>query len=337
MTGDNNGNKEVATSPNVSPSGRQLPIIHNDMEEDIVDKIGNSLDGGYGGLRQKVESALRPTSNLNISLPLSQKVDAITQKEIEPTIQEEKPSNDNRRVYNGYDDIIAENEETPEQKKKREKRERLGKIFAAVGDGVAALSDLFFATKGTPSSYNPDTSVYKKVQTREDYLRKEKFDNDMNLLNSKIRLKELNERLRRQDAQDRYNQNRLDFYNKQEERRQRELDYKQFKAENDAAFKDSTIELKREYNQIQRDLADGRITLMQANARLADARTRHENVKANKENQGTTTTYEYETDAMGNKKVKSKTVAPANSKGRNSNTPPSRTTNTGNTPPSRRK
>lgn len=315
IEGQSNNTSTQQPATKVSPSGRQLPVMTEGNEEDIVDKIGNSLEGGYAGTQKRVEASLRPTSKMTLdSIPFTQKQNnlesQVAEKTNQPPVEQEDESRKNRR-FRSYSDVLNPEEETPEQKKKREKRERMGKIFAAIGDGVSALSNLWFATKGAPSSYNPDNSILKRTQAREDYLRKERFSNDMNLLNSKIRLEELSERLKRQEAQDKYNQDRLDFYNKQEERRQKELDYKQFKAENDASFKDATIELKREYNEIQRDLADGRITLMQAQARLADARARHEGVKTNKENQGTTKEYEYETDAMGNKKVKSVTTRPA--------------------------
>lgn len=343
---NNNGTQQTSAPEEkpvtkVSPSGRQLPVMPEGNEEDIVDKIGNSLEGGYAGTQKRVEASLRPTSKMTLdSIPFTQKqnnlVSQVSEKINQPPVEQEDGSKKNRR-FRSYSDVLNPEEETPEQKKKREKRERMGKIFAAVGDGVSALSNLWFATKGAPSSYNPDNSILKRTQAREDYLRKENFANDMSLLNSKIRLKELSERLKRQEAQDKYNQDRLNFYNKQEERRQKELDYKQFKAETDADYKNGSLEVRRELAQIQRDLADGRITLMQAQARYNDAKTRLENAKAG----GTTTTYDYTTDAMGNKVKTGQKVTYGNGGGNknSSNTPPSRSNSNSNsnTPPSRRK
>lgn len=49
------------------------------------------------------------------------------------------------------------NLETPEEKKKREKRERARRVIAAIGDGISALSNLYFTTKGAPNMYAKNT------------------------------------------------------------------------------------------------------------------------------------------------------------------------------------
>lgn len=67
--------------------------------------------------------------------------------------------------------------ETPEEKKKREKRERRSKLFSAIGDGISALSNLYFTTKGAPSMYDPSLSLSKRNQERIDRLRKEREEN----------------------------------------------------------------------------------------------------------------------------------------------------------------
>lgn len=53
--------------------------------------------------------------------------------------------------------------ETDEEKKKRERREKSKKIIAAIGDGLSALSNLYFTTQYAPSSYNPENSLTKST------------------------------------------------------------------------------------------------------------------------------------------------------------------------------
>lgn len=65
-------------------------------------------------------------------------------------------------------------EEELEKERKKEKRE---KIFAAIGDGIAALSNLFFTTKGAPNAYDPKNSLSAKAQERWDKLKKERDEN----------------------------------------------------------------------------------------------------------------------------------------------------------------
>lgn len=70
---------------------------------------------------------------------------------------------DVRKEIERQDKIMADNRsETPEEKEKREKRERRNKMFAALGDGISALSNLFFTTKGAPNMYNPNNSMTER-------------------------------------------------------------------------------------------------------------------------------------------------------------------------------
>ena len=65
----------------------------------------------------------------------------------------------------GYDQQIAALQEaanktkpeTEEERKKRERREKSKKIIAAVGDGLMALSNLYFTTRGAPNMYDHKT------------------------------------------------------------------------------------------------------------------------------------------------------------------------------------
>lgn len=59
--------------------------------------------------------------------------------------------------------IDANAPETEEERKKREKRERSRKIVSAISDGIRAISNLVFTTKGAPSSYDGSSSLYKSV------------------------------------------------------------------------------------------------------------------------------------------------------------------------------
>lgn len=69
-----------------------------------------------------------------------------------------------KRMTDIVEQNIASNApETEEERRKREKRERSRKIISAVSDGVRAISNLVFTTKGAPSSYDGSTSMYKSV------------------------------------------------------------------------------------------------------------------------------------------------------------------------------
>lgn len=66
---------------------------------------------------------------------------------------------------------------TDEELEKERKKEKREKIFAAIGDGIAALSNLFFTTQGAPNAYDPKNSLSAKAQERWDKLKKERDEN----------------------------------------------------------------------------------------------------------------------------------------------------------------
>ena len=68
--------------------------------------------------------------------------------------------------------------ETEEERKKRERKEKSKKIIAAVGDGLMALSNLYFTTKGAPNMYNHQTmSQQTPLQKRLEEAKKEREAN----------------------------------------------------------------------------------------------------------------------------------------------------------------
>lgn len=55
--------------------------------------------------------------------------------------------------------------------KKREKREKSARIISAVGDGLAALSNLFFTTQYAPNMYNAENSMSASTKAAQDKLK----------------------------------------------------------------------------------------------------------------------------------------------------------------------
>ena len=80
-------------------------------------------------------------------------------------------------------DMMAKHpDESDEDRAKRERRERSRRIVSAVGDGLMALSNLYFTTKGAPNMYDSDKqSLLKPLNARIDADRKERMaDRDKN-------------------------------------------------------------------------------------------------------------------------------------------------------------
>ena len=86
----------------------------------------------------------------------------------------------------GYDQQIAALQEaanrvkpeTEEERKKRERREKSAKIVSAVSDGLQALSNLFFTTRGAPNMYDhKDASQLTPLQEKLEKLKAERQAN----------------------------------------------------------------------------------------------------------------------------------------------------------------
>ena len=68
--------------------------------------------------------------------------------------------------------------ETDEDKAKREKKEKREAIFSALGDGLSAMSNLYFTTQYAPNAYNASNGMSARTKDRWDKLRAEREAND---------------------------------------------------------------------------------------------------------------------------------------------------------------
>lgn len=66
---------------------------------------------------------------------------------------------------------------TAEELENARKKEKRDKVFAAIGDGIAALSNLYFTTKGAPNAFDPRNSLSAKARERWKKLNKEREEN----------------------------------------------------------------------------------------------------------------------------------------------------------------
>lgn len=66
---------------------------------------------------------------------------------------------------------------TPEEEARERKRDRSRRIIAAVGDGISALSNLYFSTKGAPSSYTGQNTLSGAYGKRYDKIKAEREAN----------------------------------------------------------------------------------------------------------------------------------------------------------------
>ena len=79
---------------------------------------------------------------------------------------------------------------TAEELEKEKKKQRRNEIFAAIGDGVMALSNLFFTTQGAPNMYTGKNTMSERIKIRYDKLMKDREEKNNAYFNGLIRAKQ---------------------------------------------------------------------------------------------------------------------------------------------------
>lgn len=79
---------------------------------------------------------------------------------------------------------------TAEELEKEKKKQRRNEIFAAIGDGVMALSNLFFTTQGAPNMYTGKNTMSERTKIRYDKLMKDRDAKNTAYFNGLIRAKQ---------------------------------------------------------------------------------------------------------------------------------------------------
>lgn len=130
--------------------------------------------------------------------------------------------------------VAEKGQMTPEEKAAEAKRERRSKIFSAIGDGISALANVFFASKGAPDMYDPKTSMSAKTKEYWDKLnaqRKADADKYNNILLSAYKADKADK-----DAKDKWQQ-QLEQWKLEMERKNEAEMYKRGKDAADAKYR----------------------------------------------------------------------------------------------------
>lgn len=200
-----------------------------------------------------------------------------------------------------YKMLNPELNETAEQRANREKKERTKARIAALGDGLRALSNIYFATKGAKVVHNPESDMTKAVNKRKAYMDAQREKNRTSWLAGYQRALALDEEARKNnitlaeqmryhDMQNDINKVKADQGQQRIEQGNRRLDLSELKYTNDSEYKDNQLKIKKM-------LADGQISHWAAQDALARLREGRIANKAQKSSGGNQTTagywYEY--------------------------------------------
>lgn len=118
-----------------------------------------------------------------------------------PIVKKEEPKPQAKQLSYAdmYKMLNPEQEETAEQKERREKKERTKARIAAIGDGLRALSNIYFSTKGAKVVHNPESDMTKVVNKRKEYMDAQRERNQAAWLAGYQRAMALDEEARKND------------------------------------------------------------------------------------------------------------------------------------------
>ena len=150
---------------------------------------------------------------------------------------------------------------TQEELEKERKKQRREQIFAAIGDGISALSNLFFTTQYAPNMYRPSETQSEKTRKRWDKLTAERNANMTAYINGLMRARQAD-----------------DAYNDNERAWQRQLGLDKIKQERDKAA-DARAEAKEkrdaEMHDLNKQLRNNQITQAEYEAKKAEVEARY--------------------------------------------------------------
>ena len=111
--------------------------------------------------------------------------------------EESKPLPKQLSYADMYKMLNPELNETAEQRANREKKERTKARIAALADGLRALSNIYFATKGAKVVHNPESDMTKAVNKRKAYMDAQREKNQASWLAGYQRALALDEEARK--------------------------------------------------------------------------------------------------------------------------------------------
>ena len=277
----------VFTQQQLDAAGKKIDQINAATPTDVTMKAARAKTIA-------TQQAIANGVDVNQNVPIDEE-----DKPSVPIVKKEEPKHrPNQLSYaDMYKMLNPEKEETVEQKERREKKERTKARIAAIGDGLRALSNIYFATKGAKVVHNPESDMTKVVNKRKEYMDAQREKNRAAWLAGYQRAMALDEEARNNDLtlaeQIRYHDMQNENNKKKAEQGQqridqgnRRLDLSKMKYDTDADYKKSVLAIKKA-------LADGQISHWQAQEAIQRMNAETGRVRANNSGSGGSRTGSY--------------------------------------------
>lgn len=317
-----NGLKTTQTVVNKQQSGEDAeqkanPVLQaSTLTESQLQDAGKKIDNANNAASQddaRKERTIATQQAIQKGVNVNQDPDPENDDDISniPVVkQDETPK---RMIYADMFKAMYGNgeEETEEQKKKRLKRERTNAIISSVGDGLRALSNMYFATKNAKVNHNPEQDMSATMLKRKQLLDTQREKNRAAWLKGYQKAQELDEYARRTNTtaaeavrKGDQNDRKLDQNDRKLDQNQQKIDLTKLKYTDDKQYKDDLLAIKKAET-------EGRLSHWEAQDALAKLREQRVASKAKESSQGDKSTagywheyYEMMETPEGQKKVR---------------------------------
>ena len=220
---------------------------------------------------------------LNGSIPIVKK------EEPKPETKQE-PEKKQLTYAEMYKMLNPADSESPEQRAQREKNEKRKARIAAFGDGLRALANIYFASKGAKVVHNPESDMTAAINKRKAYMDAQREKNRAAWQTGYQRALALDEEARKNNLtlaeQMRYhdiiaknNDSKNDLSQQRIDQGNSRLDLSKMKYDTDADYKKSILAIKKA-------LADGQISHWQAQEAIQRMNAETGRLRANKSGSG---------------------------------------------------
>lgn len=163
--------------------------------------------------------------------------------------EESKPQPKQLSYADMYKMLNPEHQETAEQRANREKKERTKARIAALGDGLRALSNIYFATKGAKVVHNSESDMTKAVNKRKAYMDEQREKNRASWLAGYQRALALDEEARKNNLtigeQIRHNVENEGIAKTKLDQSQQRIDINRMRITNQQEYNQARLELDR--------------------------------------------------------------------------------------------
>ena len=146
------------------------PPIAHEMESDPTDNMPNAGGSAVGAGVQVAEAG---KGNSAVQPAVQEPANPVNEVKspVDKTVDNTPKKMSYKEMYQALNPYKPPTAEELEAQRKKEKRQ---KIFAALGDGISALANLYFTTQGAPNMYNPANSQQDVVKDRWDKIKQER-------------------------------------------------------------------------------------------------------------------------------------------------------------------